>query len=415
MLPSSHVVPINRTSFRGLEDPRALADAFSEFMAASVQLEASYRGLQQEVSHLSVELAARNSDLTRSVAENGRMRATLQQMLDSMPCGVLVLDTRETVAMINPEGRKLLALGDTSVRTVRELVRVTGIDFESLSNSVGERDCTEVSTDFGGEHRWLAIGRRELGCMHENHSGRGVQSVWILRDITDEKRMAQEREAARRTATLAEISAVLAHEIRNPLASLELFAGLVADDNANRDEWVANLRAGIRTLSGTVSNVLSMHANSALRLVSLDLVAAIRASVEFVRPIAQQAEVELTFTTHARAIAIDGNEEAIRQIVLNLLRNAIRHTAQSGSVDVSIRRVNRAGHDLASVEIRDTGCGIDAQLISRIFEAGVSGTGETPGIGLAVCRRLAAQHKGTIGVTSRVGEGSTFYMEFPAI
>src|ERR1700748_3578569 len=108
MLPSSHAVPMNQPVPMRLHDPRLLADAFSEFISASTLLEASYRELQQKVAHLSVELADRNAELTRSLAENDRMRAALQQMIDSMPCGVLVLDTAETIVMINPEGRRLL-------------------------------------------------------------------------------------------------------------------------------------------------------------------------------------------------------------------------------------------------------------------------------------------------------------------
>ncbi len=92
-----------------------LADAFSEFISASSLLEASYRDLQQEVAHLGLELAERNAALSRSLAENDRMRAALQQMIDSMPCGVLVLDTAETIVMINPEGRRLLELGGAPV------------------------------------------------------------------------------------------------------------------------------------------------------------------------------------------------------------------------------------------------------------------------------------------------------------
>ena len=112
MLPSSHVAPINTIGPEALPSTRMLADAFSEFISASSLLEASYRDLQQEVAHLGVELAERNAALSRSLAENDRMRAALQQMIDSMPCGVLVLDTAETIVTINPEGRRLLELGE---------------------------------------------------------------------------------------------------------------------------------------------------------------------------------------------------------------------------------------------------------------------------------------------------------------
>ena len=87
-----------------------LAGAFSEFISASARLENSYRQLQQEVSELGQELSARNAALNTSLAENERMRLDLQQIVDSMPCGVLVLDRKGEISMINPESRRLLGL-----------------------------------------------------------------------------------------------------------------------------------------------------------------------------------------------------------------------------------------------------------------------------------------------------------------
>src|SRR5580693_5584711 len=127
MLPGSHVAPINTVGLEALQSPRMLADAFSEFISASSQLEASYRDLQREVAHLGLELAERNAALSRSLAENDRMRAALQQIIDSMPCGVLVLDAAETIVMINPEGRGLLAIGNAQVRNLRELSALSHI------------------------------------------------------------------------------------------------------------------------------------------------------------------------------------------------------------------------------------------------------------------------------------------------
>src|ERR1035438_1313275 len=116
MLPGSHAVPMNGVAPPMLHSPGALADAFSEFISASSLLEASYRDLQQEVAHLGVELAERNAALSSSLAENDRMRAALQQMIDSMPCGVLVVDTTEAIVMINPESRRMLELGSRRVK-----------------------------------------------------------------------------------------------------------------------------------------------------------------------------------------------------------------------------------------------------------------------------------------------------------
>jgi two-component system sensor histidine kinase FlrB len=424
MLPSSHVAPINEDGPEVLHSPRMLADAFSEFISASSLLEASYRDLQQEVAHLGLELAERNAALSQSLAENDRMRAALQQMIDSMPCGVLVVDTAETIVMINPEGRRLLDLGSARVRSLRELSAASRINFESLmAGPAGNLD-NEVCLSSGASKRWLAIGNRRLSCATTGRESAGhealdtraaLQSIWILRDITANKQAEQEREAARSAMALAEISTILAHEIRNPLASMELFAGLIAEDPEQTAQWVSNLRAGIRLLSGTVNNVLSIHCGGSSHLTPMNLTGCVRSGVEFVQPIAEQAGVSLEFVgveDSLSSLTIQGNENGLRQIILNLVCNAIRHTPAGGRIAVSVER--KAGQ-IALVKITDTGCGIPAHLLGHLFEAGFSADGNTPGLGLAVCKRLMTQHGGEIRVSSRVNQGSTFELEFPTL
>jgi two-component system sensor histidine kinase FlrB len=396
-----------------------LADAFSEFISASSLLEASYRDLQQEVAHLGLELAERNAALSRSLAENDRMRAALQQMIDSMPCGVLVLDTAETIVMINPEGRRLLELGGAQVKSLRELSAKSQVNFESLMEGPAGRLDNEVCISSAAGKRWLAIGNRTLlggaTAQRSAEERAALKSIWILRDITATKQAEQEREAARSAMALAEISTILAHEIRNPLASMELFAGLIAEEPQQTTQWLSNLRAGIRLLSGTVNNVLSIHCGGSSPLLPVDLNACLRGGVEFVQPIADQAGVALSFKAAAETLTIQGNENGLRQIVLNLICNAIRYTPAGGSIAVTARRVTRLGEGHAVVEIADSGCGIPAELLGRLFEAGFSADGNSPGLGLAVCKRLMDQHGGEIRVRSQVNLGTTFQLEFPTL
>ena len=428
MLPSSHAAPIIAAGNEPLYGSGLLADAFSEFISASSLLEASYRDLQREVRHLGFELAERNAALTRSLEENDRMRAALQQIIDSMPCGVLVLDTAGTIVMINPEGRSLLALGSAHVADLQTLSAVSRIDFESLQagseNGSEDRLDRELCVSSAGGKRWLAIGNRKLTCVSAGHElssqgSRGgaaiLKSIWILRDITAGKLAEQEREAARSSMALAEVSTTLAHEIRNPLASMELFAGLIAEDPANTGQWVSHLRAGIRLLSGTVNNVLSLHGGANPHLAPVDLNACVQSGVEFVRPIADQAGVILSFAGRDSELTIQGNENLLRQVVLNLICNAIRHTPTGGKIDALIRKVSRHGAMHALVEITDTGRGIPDYLIDRIFEPGFSVDGDTPGLGLAVCKRIMTSHGGEIRASSRVDRGSTFQLEFSAL
>ena len=409
MLPSSHVIPIKGLGVDTLPNPQLLADAFSEFIAASSVLETSYRDLQEEVTRLSAELTRRNAALSSSIADNDRMRAALQQMVDSMPCGVLVLNHEARIVMINPESRRLLNLGAASVGSLHDLSALSRVDFDAISQGPSTLVESEVCVSSGAQKRWLAIGNRKLFC-GPNHKPDHLHSIWILRDITANKQAELEREAARRATALAEVSTMLAHEIRNPLASMELFAGLIEQDLGASSQWISHLRAGIRRLSGTVNNVLSLKGESKPRLAPIDLSECVRAGVEFVQPIAEQAGLTVSFSA-SETLAIEGNDGAIHQVILNIVCNAIRHTEAGGTVEVSARRDG----DRALVDIRDTGCGIPADVAEHIFEAGFSAAGETPGLGLAVCKRLMEQHRGAIKLTSRVDEGTTFHLEFPTL
>ncbi len=419
MLPSSHVFPMNPMGGESIPSPQLLADAFSEFISASSVLEASYRDLQGEVTHLNTELAKRNAELTRSLAENDRIRAALQRMLDSMPCGVVVISSGRRIVMINPEARKLLDLGEVEVGNLRDLSRFSKIDFESLCDGLDERSDSEIRIDSRAGERWLAIGNRKL--FNDSANSRttdedlNLKSIWILRDVTANKQAEQHRESARRTTVLAEISTILAHEIRNPLASLELFADLIEKDRSGSSEWVSHLRAGIRMLSGTVNNVLNLNGETRAHLVRVPLAACVESGVEFVLPIAEQAGVEISISAADGRLSILGNEDAIRQMILNIVCNAIRHTPAGGKIRISTRALESGSACRAVVEVADSGCGIPEDLVEHIFEAGFSATGETPGLGLAVCKRLMMQHGGEVKAMSRVNEGTVIQLEFPIL
>jgi signal transduction histidine kinase len=167
-------------------------------------------------------------------------------------------------------------------------------------------------------------------------------------------------------------------------------------------------------LSATVNNILRMHGGGNPSLSNIDLTAAVRGSVEFVAPIAEQARVALTFEAPDESPMIIGNEESIRQVILNLVCNAIRHSPINGRIVVTVCGFRRDGVLTAQVAVTDDGCGIPEEFLSRIFEPGFSVTADTPGLGLAVCQKLMLQHGGRIWVTSRVNHGASFQLEFPA-
>ncbi len=399
-----------------------LASAFTEFISASSRLEKSYRQLQEEVSELRVELSARNAALSTSLAENERMRLDLQQIVDSMPCGVLVMDRQGEISMINPESGRLLGLEGSpfhegSKATLRQISALSGVNLESSCANESSFDAAqEFCVHESSGKRWLEVRNRPLF----DQSGRGAKpdrTILILRDVTAHRRAEQERVAAREAMVLAEITTILAHEIRNPLASLELFAELIETDEDRRAQWISNLRVGIRTLSGTVNNVLTFHGSGALKLAPVSLSGLIANAVQFVKPLAQQAAVSLEWFTDQSQHQVMGNESALQQVMFNLISNAIRHTPAGGRVTVTLRS-EPATAKVASrviVEFSDTGCGIRPDQIEHIFEPGFSGSGDTSGLGLAVCASIMKQHGGEIGVVNRTHCGARFTLSLPLL
>ena len=142
----------------------------------------------------------------------------------------------------------------------------------------------------------------------------------------------------------------------------------------------------------------------------MDLDACVQSGVEFVRPIARAGRRFASFRRASDADAIQGNEDAIRQIILNLTCNAIRHTPAGGTIEVSIRRsIDATQTIVALVEIADTGCGIPDSNHRAAFRGRIQWNGDTPGLGLAVCKRLMTQHGGEIRVSQpRQISGSNF-------
>ncbi len=384
-----------------------LADAFSEFIAASTRLESSYRDLQGDVAQLGRELADRNIALAQSLDENRGMRRFLEQVLDSMPCGVLVLSGGDRMERMNPEACRLLGIGRDQASSLHAVSERVGVDLQACSAMGGEQQfmlpCEQAP-------RWIELRTRLVDA--ESGPGHDAQTILILRDITMQKQAEQEREAARRAMALAEIAATLAHEIRNPLASLELFGSLLAGEAGAEEkaEWVQHLRAGIRVLSGTVNNVLSFYGTGFPDAAPLPVCATLAQAVDFVRPIATQAGVELVFNGPADEMWVRASESALGQVVLNLVCNAVRHTPQAGTITLSVT-APREGW--IAMHCRDTGSGIAREHLPEIFVAGFSGDGTRSGLGLAVCKRITAEHGGSLSVSSEPGRGTTFVMEIP--
>lgn len=383
-----------------------LAQAFEVFSSAAGSLQHSYDVLQGEVGRLRRELELRNRDLADSIAETERMRARLGHILENLPCGVLVVGPPLELRYANDLARRLLASAAAS-----------GGSAEPIPGPL-----TQILASIGvpataGERLWMVEGAADpvvisVTCAPIPGSN---ERVVILRDTTEQRRIQEEVEFSRRMKALAEITALLAHEIRNPLGSLELFAGLVRDatrDEPQISEWVVHLQAGLRALSATVNNVLNFYADTPPTTVPLDLVKLLTRTMEFLQPLALQRGMTIRRITTESEAFIKADEYRLQQAFFNIAINAFRAMSAGGVLTIKLARESRHGVPWVRVAFEDQGAGIPAEHLARIFDAGFTTRQSSPGLGLAVCRRVMDQHGGALEVKSIVGQGTTFSLSF---
>ncbi|MGA9938487.1 MAG: ATP-binding protein [Candidatus Acidiferrales bacterium] len=407
--PKPAPTPANRRAAQ-----RALAQAFASFTQVAGSLEQSYEKLQAEVGRLRAELERANSELTQSVEENARVRRDLSRTLEGLPCGVVALDAAGAIRIINPEARRLLMLKDGwtpgSSQPLPECLAAFLSDV-AASESSAVREFTLASTE---QKIFVAVTRTRLSAGGQA----GEETVLIVRDITEEKRIALEREASRRVSALAELSALLAHEIRNPLGSLELFAGLIADATAglpDARQWVNHLQAGLRGLAATVNNVLSFHSEPSPTLAPTNLERLLRETAEFLKPLAQQRSMQVTLISRIGEIRIAADPHRLQQVFFNLSLNAFRAMTAGGALFIRMDWAADEQGRKVQIDFEDRGAGIQPEHLTKLFSPGFSTTPGSPGLGLTVCKTVVEQHKGTIVVKSAPSRGSTFSVFFPVL
>ena len=237
--------------------------------------------------------------------------------------------------------------------------------------------------------------------------------MFILRDVSERKSLETAQEKLCREQALAEMSTVLAHEIRNPLGSLELFAGLLAESELDpeRRDWVEHVQAGLRALAATVNNVLHFHSLPEPERAPVDLGELLAWARDFLLPLARQSRVALSLQNRASGLLFSADRHRLGQVLLNLVLNALRAMPGGGWIEIGGRKTQN-GKAVVLV-VSDTGPGISSEHLPRIFDPGFSTRAGSPGLGLAVCRKIAEQHGGTLTADSPPGRGATFTLTFP--
>ncbi len=343
--------------------------------------------------------AAFDLQLENLDSQNARLATVLEQLTD----GVLIADANGQVQFANPAAQKLFELNDPTSHSVAEVVRNHQL-IEVWRHAQQTREMQSETVELPARKQFL-----QLFVIPDTHEG---GSLLLVQDLTRVRRL----ETVRR-----DFISNVSHELRTPLASLKAltetlqngaltdleagprFLGRIATEVDALTQMAQELLDLSRIESGQVELILAPVAPKELLLSAAD-----RMKLQ-----AERAGLKLSVVYDESLANVRADKSRLEQVLVNLIHNAVKFTKPGGEVTL----IAQAGQDGARFAVRDSGIGIPAESLSRIFErfyrVDRSRTGSGTGLGLSISKHIVEAHGGKIWAESEEGRGSAFYFEIP--
>ena len=392
--------------------------ALLSFNAAGERIENFYRTLSSEVYRLTQELETSNRELRRKVLEKEKMQAILLSTLQSLTVGAVAVAKDGVVMVANPAACRLLG---------HQLEELAGRQVEEILNDVPDADVLLLTLQgAGGEQRkthWTPEGRDPMSRWIELTAVRALPpydqhlaGLILLEDQTELRRFEAQAKLQSRLAGMGEIAMNLAHEIRNPLGSIALFATALErelEDDESLGPLAGQIVAGVKSLDHLVGNTLEFARPRRMSMSRVNLTEAISDTLVYIEHPLREKSIQLTCDTDMHPEAwIVGDAEQLRQVFLNMAINAIQAMNEGGTLEIRLFPAEGGGW---TMELCDDGVGIPEEMIEKIFDPFFTTKEKGSGIGLAVVHRVLEAHEARIEVESTVPVGTTFRVTFPAV
>jgi two-component system phosphate regulon sensor histidine kinase PhoR len=364
-----------------------------------------------DLGQLGRALDGLGEQLAAQLAQLRGERDRLNAIVEAMAEGVLVLDARRRVVLANPAARRILTLPESGQHGPSEPPDLLDLQRLPALHAIAER---ALQGGRQSEELVLQDGRQALV---QTAPLEGTGAVLVFHDLTDVRRL----ETIRR-----DFVANVSHELRTPLAAIRGYAETLVegglDDRARAKEFASVIQRHAERLSRLLEDLLELSRLEAgrrpLAQEALSLPDLAERALELVRAKAADRHVELSSAVPA-TLSLRGDADAVVQVLVNLLDNAVKYTAEGGHVRLLAKQL--PGAPSLRIEIQDDGAGIEPQHLDRVFErfyrvdSGRSRDMGGTGLGLAIVKHLVQAMGGAVGVQSVVGNGSTFWFELPAV
>ncbi len=381
----------------------------------------SHRRTSTRAARRIVPLAPPNPPRQRQVATGGATDRFFREMVESMRNGVLAISRKGQVVLVNDEAYRILGLergGDDLGRHFSDLLK----DHPDLVRIMA--GAFEMSHLPNRAEIRLKPAGRVIGytlCRVVSDHGRAKGAALFFKDLTLVEQ-AEERERLRdRLAAVGEMAAAIAHEVKNPLASIEVMAGLLRRQLADRADFHAPLIDIIneaKMANAIVLEVLEFVRPIRLEMDRTSIARVVNEAVAMAESHADRGQTVVDVKIPPGLPPMLADHFQLRQVVSNLLINAFEALEGRGMVHISAAQVESPDPTRSStviLEVADDGPGIMAGMTDRIFKPFFTTKAKGSGLGLAIVRKIIDAHEGRIDINSSPGHGATFRVTLPVV
>jgi two-component system sensor histidine kinase PilS (NtrC family) len=360
-------------------------------------------------------------------AELRRVRLEAGDILRQIPAGIMTLGGDGRLVYANPTAEELLEVraADLRDRPVLDLLDAIcpqlGLAIRRAAQDGRRESRTEAEALVSG--RTWPLGFTATPVYVE--AGAPPSVTVVFQDLSEAKRLEALHLRAERLEAVSEIAASLAHEIRNPLASIRSAVEQLArmSGGGPDERTLAALILGESDrLSRLLSEFLDFSSVRVTRAAVLDLVTVAEHGIQLVRQHPDcPADAELSLVAPTRPVSVEGDQDLLHRVVSNLVLNAVQAAAGVPRVSVEVRVPGSAELPPSVVlesprllVVRDQGTGISADVLSRLFKPFVTGRAGGTGLGLSIVQRAVQAHRGLIFCDTEMGRGTVFSVFLPS-
>ena len=326
-----------------------------------------------------------------------------ENILQSIPSGVISTDNVQRIKSINNAAIRILGLNPDNYFQ-KKFTEV----FRSPLKEIGEERGPVVRKELryhtdDGRDVWLGISSSWL----RDAKGKIMGMIYIFTDLTEIKALQERSELKERLSQLGEISAGIAHELRNSMSVISGYAKILSKRVEDRDRsTVEAISKEIRLMDSIISELLAFARPTILNREEIDLAKLVEDSI--LSAIGDRKDLEIV-TDIKVPIKIKADSTLLRQALTNVIKNAAEAIEGVGKIKV---KVNLSG-DIVEVSISDTGCGIPDEIKNKLFLPFFTTKQGGTGLGLALVQKIIIAHGGSIDIMNNEEKGATVYIKLP--